>query len=343
MMNSRKTTNILLFIIVIPIVFYILKLLSFIFIPLVMAMFIALIFLPIMRKLNKKNVPKLISLFIVVIIIFSFIKISSEIVQISTKEILNSNTEIVKTIEFKTEKLFLPIESLFSLEREEGKSIILHYLKKLNVENKFGAAIDTISSTISMVLMTSFFIILLLAESLNIQKLLNLVLIRQKTSSIKVFMKIEENLLTFIKVKFVLSFFTGLGFTISCYIFGISFPIFWGLFAFTVNFIQMIGSFLSVSLLSLFSIIELDSTGILISFIITIILIQVILGGILEPIFMGKSFSINVIVILIMLMFWGFLWGIPGMILSIPITVFAKIIFEQFKQTRFLSILLSNS
>jgi predicted PurR-regulated permease PerM len=49
---------------------------------------------------------------------------------------------------------------------------------------------------------------------------------------------------------------------------------------------------------------------------------------------MGKSFSLNVITVLIMLMFWGFIWGIPGMILSIPITVFLKILFEQFNRTK---------
>jgi predicted PurR-regulated permease PerM len=56
---------------------------------------------------------------------------------------------------------------------------------------------------------------------------------------------------------------------------------------------------------------------------------------------MGKSFSINIIAVLIMLMFWGFLWGIPGLIMAIPITVFLKIIFEQFPSTKNISDLMS--
>ncbi len=122
-----------------------------------------------------------------------------------------------------------------------------------------------------------------------------------------------------------------------------SFPIFWGLFAFAINFVQMIGSVISVVLLSLFAFVELDATGALLFFILTITLVQVIMGGILEPVFMGKSFSINVITILIMLMFWGYIWGIPGMILSIPLTVFMKIIFEQFPNTKIISELMSGS
>ena len=118
---------------------------------------------------------------------------------------------------------------------------------------------------------------------------------------------------------------------------------FWGLFAFVINFVQMIGSIVSVILLAIFAFVELDPTNMLLFFILTITMVQVIFGSILEPIFMGKSFSINVIAILVSLMFWGYIWGIPGLIMSIPITVFLKIIFEQFPQTQFFSTLLSGN
>ena len=78
-------------------------------------------------------------------------------------------------------------------------------------------------------------------------------------------------------------------------------------------------------------------------FILTITLIQVLFGGILEPIFMGRSFSINIITILVMLMLWGYIWGVPGLIMSIPITVFLKIIFEQFPQTKLFATLLKGA
>ena len=105
----------------------------------------------------------------------------------------------------------------------------------------------------------------------------------------------------------------------------------------------MIGSIVSVVLLSIFAFVELHPTNILLFFILTITMVQVIFGSILEPIFMGKSFSINVIAILVSLMFWGYIWGVPGLIMSIPITVFIKIIFEQFPQTKFFSSLLAGS
>jgi AI-2 transport protein TqsA len=105
----------------------------------------------------------------------------------------------------------------------------------------------------------------------------------------------------------------------------------------------MVGSVVSVLLLSLFAYIEIEPTGTLFFFILSIIAVQVILGGILEPVFMGKTFSLNIITVLIMLMLWGYLWSIPGLIMSIPITVFIKIILEQFPRTKIIADLMTGS
>ncbi len=342
-MKDTKTTNILLLIIVIPVIFYILKILSFIFIPLILAMFIALLFLPFMRWLSKKRVPKWLSVFIVLLIMIGAIKIGGELIKLSSKEILTSDVAFFEKAESKLVNLVLSIEDFFGIERLEEDNLLGYYFQKTNIINNFGPTIGFIQKTLSMTLMTAFFVVLLLAGSINFQKLLNGIVFKQKFSSVKTFMKIEKDIIKFIKVKFVISLFTGIGFGVACLLFGVSFPIFWGLFAFGINFIQMIGSVISVFALSLFGFVELDPTGTLLFFIIVITGVQVLLGGILEPVFMGKSFSINVITILVMLMFWGFIWGVPGLIMSIPITVFIKIILEQFPKTKAIAEFLSGS
>ncbi len=340
-MNERKTTNILLLVIALPVIFYVLKILAFIFIPLVFSMFIALLFLPLMRWLTKKKVPKVISLLIVMVIFGVFFKLSGEVIKLSSYEIVNSEGDLFIKAESKINALIHPVEKFFGVSRAEEKSLTVHYLKKADLGNKFGNTFNILKSTLSMLLMTAFFTILWLAESLNFQKLMNDTFVRRKYSSIRVFRQIEKDIITFIKVKFIISFFTGLGFTIACYSFGVSFPIFWGLLAFAINFVQMIGSIVSIFLLSIFALIELNSTGSLAFFIIVITSVQALMGGILEPIFMGKSFSINVITIVVMLMFWGFIWGVPGLILSIPITVFLKIVLEQNEKTKVIANLMS--
>ncbi len=86
-MNERRTTNIFLLIIALPVIFYVLKLLSFIFIPLVFSMFIALLFWPLVRWLRKKKTPKTISILIVIIIIAVFINLTGKVIHLSSQEL----------------------------------------------------------------------------------------------------------------------------------------------------------------------------------------------------------------------------------------------------------------
>lgn len=342
-MNDRKTTNILLLIIVIPLVFSLLKTLSFIFIPLVFSMFISLLFLPLMRWMQKKRVPKPVSITIVIAIIVGILKVGGFLIQLTSNEILAADGVFFKNAESKIVNLIVTLEEFFGVERLQGESLIMHYFQENKLMENFGNTLGFVTDTLSMTLMTAFFVVLLLSESINFQNILNQTIFKIKHSSVKTFMKIEKDIIRFVKVKFIISLFTGIGFSVSCLIFDVSFPIFWGLFAFAINFVQMIGSVVSVVLLSLFAFIELDPSGTLLFFILSITSVQIIMGGILEPVLMGKTFALNVITVLIMLMFWGYLWNIPGLIMSIPITVFIRIILDQFPKTKIIADLMAGT
>ncbi|MCG2461720.1 AI-2E family transporter [Flavobacteriaceae bacterium F89] len=340
-MNDLKTTNRLLLIIVIPLVFYLLKILSFIFIPLIFSMFITLLFLPLMRWLQKKRVSKPISILIVILVIAGILKIGGGLVRLSSKEILSTKSEFLQKVDTKARTLILSIEEFLGIDYNTEGNLLGHFFQEDTLIKNFGTTLDFVGNIVTMILMTAFFVILWLAESINIQKVLNEILLKGKHSSIRTFRKIEKDLITFIKVKFLVSLLTGIGIGLACYFFGVSFPIFWGLFAFVINFVQMIGSVISVVLLAIFSLVELEPTSTLFFFILTITGVQVLFGSIVEPVFMGKSFSINIITVLVMLMLWGYIWGVPGLIMSIPITVFLKIILEQFPNTKVIANLLS--
>lgn len=308
-------------------------------------MFIALLFLPLMRWLKKKGVPKTISIILVIAIIFGILKLGGELVQFSSNEIVTAAKEgtLFREAQEKILGLIVTVESFFGIERLQGENVIEHYFQDNQSFEQFGNTLDFITSTLSMTLMTAFFVVLLLSESINFQTILNSTLFKLKHSSVKTFMRIEKDILRFVKVKFIISLFTGIGFSVACLLFDVSFPVFWGLFAFVINFVQMIGSVIAVVALGLFAFIELDPSGTLLFFVLTITGVQVLMGGILEPVFMGKTFSLNVITVLVMLMLWGFIWNIPGLIMSIPITVFIKIVLEQFPKTKFIADLMAGS
>jgi predicted PurR-regulated permease PerM len=342
-MNDLGTTNRLLLVIVVPLIFYLLKELSFIFVPLFFSMFIALLFLPLMRWFKKKKVPNALSVIAVIGIIAATFHVGGRLIKISTSELLSVDNTFVALAESKLLGLVVSLESFLGIERIAGVRVIDHYLKEFNVFNNLGPTVEMVGNTLTMTLMTAFFVLLLLAGSINLQDVIQTVFFRRKYASVKVFRRIEKDIIKFIRVKFIISFFTGVGFTLACLFFDVSFPVFWGLFAFLINFVQMVGSIVSVILLSLFAMVELDTSGTLLAFILVIIGVQVLMGSILEPIFLGKTFSINVITVLVMLMLWGYIWGVPGLIMAIPITVFVKIIMEQFPGTKVIARLMSGT
>lgn len=340
-MNDRKTTNILLLIIVVPLVFYILKTLSFIFIPLVSSMFIALMFLPLMRWLKRKGVPKYVNILLVVVIIIATFRLFGALIQLSSQEFTETDNQFFDQAKVKLSQLVASLESFFGVDFLKGEDTLKGLVSKEAVVKNFMPTVDFVSGTISGILTTVFFVLLLLAESFDVQKILRSTVIRQQFTSVKTFRKIEKDLLTFIKVKFFVSLLTGIGTGLICWFFGISFPIFWGLFAFLINFVQMVGSVICVVTVTIFAFVEIESASMLLFFFLSATGVQVLFGGVLEPIFMGKSFSINVITILIALMLWGYIWGIPGLIMSIPITVFLKILMEQYRSTKVIAQLMS--
>jgi len=239
MLEQRRTTNILLIIIVVPLVFYLLKILSFIFIPLIFSMFIALLFLPLMRWLGRRKVPKVVSIIIVLFLVALGLKLGVELIKLSSKEILATKSEFLPKADEKIADLKFYLTDNFGMEFEENTTVLAQFFQKENL----GSTIGFLNSFLTTLLMTVFFVVLWLAESINVQNLLNNTLLKQKYTSVKMFMKIENDLIKFIKVKILVSALTGLFTGLMCVFFDVSFPIFWGLFAFAINFVQMVGSF----------------------------------------------------------------------------------------------------
>jgi len=338
-LDSRATTNKLLLILVIPVVFYSLQVLSFIFIPLMFAIFIALLFTPMMRWMKKRRVPQILALSSVILILIIVGFAAIKLLQVSGKQIEAGKTELFVKLDNKVEQVLTPLSEMFDLEMADTEDGTIKTLLKSNkledfIYSNFSITVSFLRSTVVNMLMTLFFLVLLLAGSLNFKEILQNTLFGGSTKSVKTFIKVEKSISKFLKVKFFVSLLTGIAFGIIAWSLGISFPLFWGIMAFVINFIQMVGSVISTVLVMIFAFIELESGGTLILAGILFTGAQVLFGAVMEPIFMGKSFSINIIVVLVMLMFWGFLWGVPGLILAIPITVLFKTILNEFPNSK---------
>jgi predicted PurR-regulated permease PerM len=152
---------------------------------------------------------------------------------------------------------------------------------------------------------------------------------------------ISKDIRTYFGIKMFTSALTGfLSYGIMKWV-GLDFAEFWGLLIFLMNFIPTIGSIIATVFPSILALVQFDTFTPFLIIAGGIGLLQFLIGNLLEPKMMGNTLNMSPLVILLALAFWGAIWGIPGMILSVPVTVISIIICANFPTTRPFAILLS--
>lgn len=145
----------------------------------------------------------------------------------------------------------------------------------------------------------------------------------------------------YLSVKTLVSVMTGVLSAGLLSLIGVDFAVFWGFIIFLLNYIPTIGSLLGVVFPAILSLVQFDSSW---QFFVVVAVLgsaQFSIGNILEPRLMGSSLNLSGLVIMLGLAIWGGIWGITGMILSVPITVVIMIICAQFPASRPIAVLLS--
>jgi AI-2 transport protein TqsA len=125
--------------------------------------------------------------------------------------------------------------------------------------------------------------------------------------------------------------------------FGVDLALLWGLVTFIVCFIPTIGSIFAMGLPILVAFLQFDSISTPIAVAITLISVQFLWGSVITPRIMGSSLDLSPLLVLVSLIFWGWVWGPWGMVLSVPITSMIKIALESIPATKPIAILASHS
>jgi len=143
----------------------------------------------------------------------------------------------------------------------------------------------------------------------------------------------------YIGLKTLISMVTGLLAGGLCWALGIDFPVVWGFVAFVLNFIPNVGSAVAAIPPVILSLVQVEWPA-TVALMAGYGLINVGLGSVLEPRIMGRRLGLSPLVVFLSLVFWGWVWGPVGMLISVPLTVVVKLFLEQDDQTRWLAILL---
>ncbi len=153
------------------------------------------------------------------------------------------------------------------------------------------------------------------------------------------FRKFAENLNRYFVLKSALSLLTGTCVTIWLAILGVDFPLLWGLLAFLFNYIPTIGSMLAAVPAVLLAFIQFGlGKGVLVA--IGFLVVNVLIGTVMEPRVMGRGLGLSTLVVFLSLVFWGWVLGPVGMLLSVPLTMTLQIGLGSNESTRWVAILL---
>lgn len=159
---------------------------------------------------------------------------------------------------------------------------------------------------------------------------------------INAFANMSEKLRQYFKVMTFTSVLTG-GLTfLWCWIFGIDLVLVWALVAFVLNFIPTLGSIVAAILpASVALLLQGPVKGLIV--LVGLAVLQVILGNFVDPKLQGKYLQLSPFVALLSVVFWGWLWGIPGAFLGVPMTTAIIMLTSEFKSTRAIAIMLGDS
>lgn len=203
-----------------------------------------------------------------------------------------------------------------------------------------GGALRTVAGSSILILI---YVIFFFLEQRSVSEKLPLIFSKrgQMKNVQKILGDIQTRINTYFKIKTFTSLMTGILSTLVLAVIGVDFALFWGVLIFLLNYIPTVGSIIAVIFPMLLTLIQFDT---LLPFAITaaaLIGIQFAIGNVLEPRLMGSSLNLSPLVILLALGLWGLVWGVMGMILSVPIMVILSSIFAEFESTRPLAIIFS--
>lgn len=157
-----------------------------------------------------------------------------------------------------------------------------------------------------------------------------------------VFSEIATSVQRYVWMKTMVSLLTGVLSYGVMKLIGVDFAAVWALLIFLLNYIPNIGSFLGVVFPALLALVQFDTITPFLLITFGLGTVQFIVGNVVEPAFMGKSLNLSSFMIVLSLTFWGLLWGIPGMFLSVPIMVMTAIICARLDGLRSFAVILSS-
>lgn len=306
-------------------------------VPFLLAAFIAIICIPPLLWLQGKKVPQFLS---VIIVILVMIVLGWILVAMLTGAL----SDFSNKLPYYQERLTVLSQEaegwIKTLPIETPDEIIEQYLDPALAMKVVTNMIASLGSILTNSFLIVLMVIFMLLEAASLPgKIRNA--IGKPDSPLSQYTDVIKNVNKYLGIKTLISMGTGFTIFLWVWILDIDFPILWGLLAFLLNFVPNIGSLLAAVPPIILALIQFGS-GKAILVALGFLVVNTIYGSILEVKIFGKGLGLSTLVVFVSLIFWGWVLGPIGMLLSVPLTMIIKIILESNESTKGAAILLGS-
>jgi len=303
--------------------------------PLLLAVFIAIVATPALRWMRAKGVPKWGAL---ALIAFILLDIGSLVALVATGA-LEGFRDSLPTYQ---ERFLLLSEELGAWLEGIGMSNSKKAVPDLLDPNHVGRAVSLVLSNASGLFATGFLVLLatifILQEAPGFPAKLRAAFDLDAEGEARL-ARLMEAINRYMQIKALTSLGTAVCVWLLLFMLGIDFAVLWALIAFFFNFIPVVGNILMMIPAVLLALVQVD-LGTAVAVAAGYLVINTVIGNVIEPRIMGKGMGISTLVVFISLLVWGWLFGTVGMFLAVPLTVAVVIALDANPHTRPLAILL---
>lgn len=287
-------------------------------------------------KLKNIAIPKWIRYLITILILAAVFNLISVIIATN----INKVVEVAPQYQRNLERLVNDLP--FGLQPEDVPAV-----EWLTSELNIGRFIQNIAMELTgfvgnLGIIFIYLIFLFLEQRYFNRKLRMAAVTEKKYEFVKnILSQIDMDIRRYVGIKTLMSLSTAVGSYLVMKWVGLEFASFWALLIFILNFIPNIGSLIATAMPFTLALLQFETIGPALSILAGVGGLQLLIGNFIDPALMGKSLNVSPLVIILSLVFWGVIWNIPGMFLSVPITVIMMIILNSFDKTKWIARLLS--
>jgi len=303
--------------------------------PVVLAYFLALLFKPMHDRLSR-TVPKSVSVFAVL-----------SVVSMIATGIGWFVIWCIQHMSSAQEKYSARISERWSQLEELAERASIHLTAQpLNMEAAIGLVGDGLISIFAflgqVVIFTIVFIFLLLEYDQFHRKLVFGFKPGFTRRALTAFREMEMRFLRFFSTQTVVSLMTGVSTSLITWALGLDFPLVWGAMAFVLNYIPNIGSVIAVIPPVLLAWLQFDTWTEPLIVLFLLAAMQNLLGNYVAPRMMGRWVELSPLIVFVSMLFWGWLWGLVGFFLSVPLTVATQIVCSNVEGLRPIAVFLGS-